>query len=312
MATRGLSNTNLSNRGDGPGRLVLVAPLFSERMFTYSIGRGNLGSGRPGLLSAERRAAGAVRRAARRRPRHHPAGSGRRRALHPGRRQQGLEPHATGAAPSSRGIRAHAGRLPQPSTAPGPRPTVPPGGGARLRALGRCIPGGEAIDLAASEDMARPECQPWEGDARPACLTGTGRWPRRRRLRTARRRRAPPAGDALSPSAGSCQPPTRTPSGSAGPEGPLTWRLTSRCVKPCRNSLIAGYSALSLALTSQSRSGPGVSCVHLRRLRRDPVPYRRSAVGRRSAARQPPRTSRGPRLRCGCRGCSGGETRTRR
>jgi hypothetical protein len=33
--------------------------------------------------------------------------------------------------------------------------------------------------------------------------------------------------------------------------------------------------ALSLALTSHSRSGPGVSCAHLRRLRRDPVPYRR-------------------------------------
>src|SRR5215203_3882508 len=161
MATRGLSNTNLSNRGHG--RLVLVASLFSERMFTYSIGRGNLGSGRPGLLSAERRTAGAVRRAARRRPRHHPAGSGRRRALHPGRRQQGLEPHATGAAPSSRGIRAHAGRLPQPSTAPGPRPTVPPGGGARLRALGRCIPGGEAIDLAASEDIAGRSANPGKG-----------------------------------------------------------------------------------------------------------------------------------------------------
>src|SRR5215212_400556 len=55
------------------------------------------------------------------------------------------------------------------------------------------------------------------------------------------------------------------------PRRTLTWRLTSRCVKPCRNSLIAGYSALSLALTSQSRSGPGVSCAHLRRLRRDPV-----------------------------------------
>jgi hypothetical protein len=37
----------------------------------------------------------------------------------------------------------------------------------------------------------------------------------------------------------------------------LTCRLTSRCVNPCRNARIGRYSALSCALTSQSRSGLG-------------------------------------------------------
>jgi hypothetical protein len=49
------------------------------------------------------------------------------------------------------------------------------------------------------------------------------------------------------------------------PRRTLTCRLTSRCVNPCRNSLIAGYSALSWTLTSQSTNGPDVSCAHLRK-----------------------------------------------
>jgi hypothetical protein len=76
-----------------------LSPLVFEHMFVYCSSRGDLGSGRPGLLPADRRAAGTVRRAARRRPGHHPKSSGRSRPLHPNRRDQGLEPHATGAAP---------------------------------------------------------------------------------------------------------------------------------------------------------------------------------------------------------------------
>ena len=61
-----------------PGRLsdvqlaCLVAPLVFEHTFVYPIGRGDLGRGRPGLLSADRRAAAAVRGTPRRRPGHHP------------------------------------------------------------------------------------------------------------------------------------------------------------------------------------------------------------------------------------------------
>jgi hypothetical protein len=45
----------------------------------------------------------------------------------------------------------------------------------------------------------------------------------------------------------------------------LTCRLTSRWLNPCRNARIGRYSALSCALTSQSRSGQGASCARLRK-----------------------------------------------
>jgi hypothetical protein len=47
--------------------------------------------------------------------------------------------------------------------------------------------------------------------------------------------------------------------GVGSPRRILRCRATSRCVNPCRNVWIGEYSALSCALTSQSRSGPGVS-----------------------------------------------------
>jgi hypothetical protein len=43
--------------------------------------------------------------------------------------------------------------------------------------------------------------------------------------------------------------------GVGSPRRILIWRPTSRCVNPCRNAWIGGYSMLSCALTSQSRNG---------------------------------------------------------
>lgn len=49
------------------------------------------------------------------------------------------------------------------------------------------------------------------------------------------------------------------------PRMTLTCRLTSRWVNPCRNARIGQYSALSCALTSQSRSGLDASCAWSRK-----------------------------------------------
>jgi hypothetical protein len=71
---------------------------------------------RPGPGPADRGAAGAVRGATRRRPRHRPRGGRQRRALPPRRRHPDLEPDAAGAPAPPRGVRPEARRLPRPST----------------------------------------------------------------------------------------------------------------------------------------------------------------------------------------------------
>jgi hypothetical protein len=71
---------------------------------------------RLGLGPANRGPAGAMRAAARRRPRHRPRTGRQGRALLPRRRHQDLEPDAAGAAAAPRGVRPAPRRLPRPST----------------------------------------------------------------------------------------------------------------------------------------------------------------------------------------------------
>jgi hypothetical protein len=154
-----------------PSRVGPVYPTCPTVLRTYvrlGYRREDLGTARPGLLSADRRAAGVVRGAARRRLGHRPTGGGRRRALHPCRRQLGLEPDA--ARPPA--PRTGPGRLRQLSTAPGPGPPFAPGRRrapasrprAQLGALGRCIRGGGA-QRRSPDGRAGRLCHCLEGDA---------------------------------------------------------------------------------------------------------------------------------------------------
>jgi hypothetical protein len=78
---------------------------------------------RPGPGPADRGTAGAMRRAARRRPGHRPRAGRQGRALPLRGRHQGLEPDAARAATTPQGIRPAAGRLHRPSPGSG-HPTV--------------------------------------------------------------------------------------------------------------------------------------------------------------------------------------------
>ena len=85
---------------------------------------------RPGLGSADRGAAGAVRGAARRRPGHCPRTGRQGRTVPPRRRHQDLELDATGTPAPARGVPLAPGRLPRSPTDPGCRCLVDRGGGA--------------------------------------------------------------------------------------------------------------------------------------------------------------------------------------
>jgi hypothetical protein len=74
------------------------------------------GLARPGAGPADRGAAGAVCRAARRRPGNRPRAGRRRGTVRSRGRHQGLEPDAAGAAAPAGGVRHAAGRLPRPTT----------------------------------------------------------------------------------------------------------------------------------------------------------------------------------------------------